>query len=112
MVDKLTFEFAILIIKSTELLFHQKHLVIAGQLLKSGTSIGANVREAKQAESRADFIHKLKIASKEASETEYWLLICKEMNYFDTTICLQNLLVIQKILSSSISTAKQNQKSQ
>ncbi|HMU11488.1 MAG TPA: four helix bundle protein [Ferruginibacter sp.] len=51
--------------------------VIAKQLLRSATSIGANVREAQNAESRQDFIHKLKIAAKEADETEYWLALCK-----------------------------------
>ena len=56
----------------------QKKIVISTQILKSGTSIGANIREAQSCESRADFIHKLKIAQKEAEETEYWLLLCKE----------------------------------
>ncbi len=52
--------------------------MIAKHLLKSGTSIGANVREAQSAESKADFIHKFKIADKEIKETEYWLLLCKK----------------------------------
>lgn len=54
----------------------QKKFVIAKQLLKSGTSIGANSVEAQNAESKADFIHKIKIAAKEADETQYWLLLC------------------------------------
>lgn len=53
-------------------------MLLGGQLLKSGTSIGANVREAQSCESRADFIHKLKIAHKEAEETEYWFMLCQE----------------------------------
>ena len=53
----------------------EKKLVISNQLLKSGTSIGANVFEAQYAESRIDFIHKMKIAQKEANETLYWLLL-------------------------------------
>jgi len=72
-----SFEFALKIVQFSELLEENKKYVIARQLLKSGTSIGANVREAQNAESKADFIHKLKIAAKEADETEYWFLICK-----------------------------------
>jgi four helix bundle protein len=52
-------------------------LIVGRQLLKSPTSIGANYREANRAESKSDFIHKVGIAEKEASETEYWLLICQ-----------------------------------
>lgn len=73
----LSFEFALKIIKYVELLEKDHKYVIARQLLKSGTSIGANVREAQNAESKTDFIHKFKIAAKEADETEYWLLLCK-----------------------------------
>ncbi|MBK7094221.1 MAG: four helix bundle protein [Saprospiraceae bacterium] len=72
-----SFGFALRIIEFTELLESQRKYVIANQLLKSGTSIGANIREAQNAESKADFIHKMKIAGKEADETEYWLLLCK-----------------------------------
>lgn len=73
----LSFEFALEIIEYSELLESERKYVIARQLLKSGTSIGANVREAQSGESRADFIHKLKIAHKEAIETDYWLLLCE-----------------------------------
>ncbi len=72
----LTFDFALEIIKYTGLLEKDRKFVLATQLLKSGTSIGANVREAQNAESKPDFIHKMKIAAKEADETEYWLLLC------------------------------------
>jgi four helix bundle protein len=71
-VDK-TFDFAVKIIEYCELLESRKKFVISNQLLKSGTSIGANVSEAQNAESRADFIHKIKLAAKEANETNYWL---------------------------------------
>jgi four helix bundle protein len=71
-----TFSFALKVIEFCEILEEKKKYVIARQLLKSGTSIGANVREAQNAESKADFIHKIKIAAKEADETEYWLLLC------------------------------------
>lgn len=66
-----TFNFALNIIDYTSDLQEQKKFVIANQLLKSGTSIGANSKESQNAESKADFIHKLKIAIKEADETEY-----------------------------------------
>lgn len=69
--------FSLKIIEFTELLESQRKFVIANQLLKCGTSIGANIFEAQSAESRNDFIHKLKISDKEAKETEYWLLLCE-----------------------------------
>lgn len=78
-------------------------------MLKSGTSIGANIREAQASESRADFIHKLKIASKETQETEYWLLLLKESKtLIPQQTVFTDLLEIQKILTKSISTAKNN----
>jgi len=101
-------QFAIGIIKFSEILEVNKKYVIARQVLKSGTSIGANVREAQNAESKADFIHKFKIAAKEADETDYWLLLCKlsESYPYDETLH-QNLLELIKILSKIISTSKQ-----
>lgn len=78
-VDK-TFQFAVSIVKFSQTLQEERHFVLSNQLLKSGTSIGANTREAQNAESNADFIHKFKIAAKEADETEYWLLLCNEIS--------------------------------
>lgn len=103
----LSIRFSLDIIKYTELLEISRKFVIANQLMKSGTSIGANIFEAQSSESRADFIHKLKIADKEAKETEYWLLLCENSeNYnFDPALKIQ-LLSIQKLLSKIISTAK------
>ena len=69
-----TLQFSLSIITYVELLESKRKYVIANQLLKSGTSAGANVREAQNAESKADFIHKLKIAAKETDETIYWLI--------------------------------------
>jgi len=72
-----------------------------------GISIGANVREAQNAESKADFIHKMKIAAKEADEAEYWLLICKSApSYPFNEQLLVDLAEIIKILSKIISTSK------
>ena len=104
-----SFEFALAIIEFSEELENKKKFVIAKQLLKSGTSIGANIKEAQSAESKADFIHKLKIAAKEADETEYWLLLCKAANSypFEESLLLK-LCEIQKLLTAIISTSKQS----
>ena len=107
LIVKLTFEFALDIIKFAEELESQRKYVIAKQILKSGTSIGANVREAQNAESKNDFIHKLKIAAKEADETEYFLLLCKfsETYPFNNEL-LDKVLAINRILSKIISSSK------
>jgi four helix bundle protein len=73
----LTFKFSLKIIRFTEELESKRKFNVANQLFRSGTSIGANVREAQGAESKVDFRHKCKIAYKEAEETEYWLSLCK-----------------------------------
>ena len=103
----LTFDFALKIIEFCELLEEQKKFVIAKQLLKSGTSIGANTRESQACESKADFVHKLKVAEKEACETEYWLLLCKySKKYpFDEEL-LNQINSIRKVLSKIISSSK------
>ena len=105
----LTFDFALEVVSYCELLEEKKRFVVAHQLLKSGTAIGANVREAQGAESKADFIHKLKIAYKEAEETEYWLLLCKHSpSYPNPDGLLEKLVPIKKLFSSIISTSKNN----
>ena len=102
-----TFKFALSVVKYSELLEEQRKFVLSNQLLKSGTSIGANVREAQNAESKTDFIHKMKIAAKEADESEYWLLLCKSsVNYPDCKQLIIELEEIIKILSKIISTSK------
>ncbi|HBB91068.1 MAG TPA: four helix bundle protein [Bacteroidales bacterium] len=109
----LSFEFALEIIEYSELLEEKRKFVLARQVLKSGTSIGANAREAQSAESLADFIHKIKIADKEADETEYWLLLCKHSkNYPDPDDLLCKVLRIKKLLSSIIKTSKARLKAQ
>jgi four helix bundle protein len=106
---ELSFNFALKVITYVESLETSHKYVIARQLLKSGTSIGANVREAQNAESRNDFIHKLKIAAKEADETEYWLMLCKHSNGFENCDeLLNNCHIIIKILSKIISSSKFN----
>ena len=104
----LTLEFAIKVVKYCEVLESIKKYVIARQLLRSGTSIGASVREAQNAESKPDFIHKFKIAAKEAEETEYWLLICKNSKgYPDTDILMGKIKSIQKVINRIIVSSKQ-----
>lgn len=104
---KLTLDFALEIIAYTELFEEQRKYVIARQLLKSGTSIGANVRESQNAESKTDFIHKMKIAAKEVDETEYWLTLCElSPNYLSPVGLKEKLLSIHNIISKIISTSK------
>lgn len=108
---QLSIEFAIDVVAFCDLLISAKHFAIANQLIKSGISIGANAMEAQNAESKADFIHKIKIAAKEADETQYWLLIIeKSPGYPKTEEIYAKLEVLQKILGSIISTAKNKSK--
>lgn len=104
-----TFEFSLNIIKYCELLHEQKKFVIANQLLKSGTSIGANTREAQNSESKNDFIHKFKIAAKEIEETNYWLLLCQQSeNYPNCEDLISELKEIENIINKIIITSKTN----
>jgi four helix bundle protein len=104
---KLTFEFAIDIVRYSEKLDENQKYVIAKQILRSGTSIGANVKEAQNSESNRDFIHKFKIALKEADELEYWLFICNEVEtYENADYLIEKLTTIRKILNKIISSSK------
>ena len=78
------------------------------QFLRSGTSIGANIREAFYAHSKADFIAKLQIALKECSETEYWIELLIESGYCSDTEILSKCIELKKILIASVNTAKKN----
>jgi len=105
----LTFNFALEIIKYCELLESERKFIIANQLLKSGTSIGSNIREAQNAESKNDFIHKFKISAKEIEETYYWLELCNQSeNYPNTDKLIDQLDSIAKITNKIISTSKNN----
>ena len=104
---ELSFKFALEIIEFTETLEEKKKFVLSRQVLRSGTSIGANIREAQSSESKLDFIHKMKIASKEAEETEYWLMLCKHSpNYPSNEKLIDKVKELQKLLSSIVFTAK------
>ena len=99
-------DFSIDIISYCEILEEKRKYVIANQLLKSGTSIGANIHEAQNAESKADFIHKMKIAAKEIEETKYWLILCEKANSYPFNENLKQKikeisLIIYKIIASS-----------
>lgn len=103
----LSLEFALQIINYTELLQKEKKFNLANQLFRSGTSVGANIHEAQSCESRADFIHKMKLAAKEAEETKYWLSLCiKSDHYPNPDNLLEKLQVIIKVLSKIITSAK------
>ncbi|MBI4929689.1 MAG: four helix bundle protein [Bacteroidetes bacterium] len=107
LIVELTFQFSLDIIEFSELLESKRKFNMANQLFRSGTGIGANVREAQSEESKADFIHKIKIASKEAEETEYWLLLCKHSkNYPDCDNLLLQIASILKVLGKIISSSR------
>lgn len=102
-----TFSFSLRIVELCNILEENRKYAIANQLLRSGTSIGANVREAQNAESQQDFIHKFKIAAKEAEETMSWLDICLySRDYPDTQVEKKELLNIMYIMNSIIGTMK------
>ena len=106
---KESFEFAIMVVKYAELLDEKRKNIIAKQLVRSGTSVGANIKEAQNAESKADFIHKLKVSLKEADETEYWLFLCENLeNYPNPEGLIEKLNGIIKMLNKIISTSKNN----
>jgi four helix bundle protein len=108
-----SFDFAVRIIRLYKYLAkEQKEYVLSKQLLRSGTSIGANVNEAQAGQSRADFVSKMCIASKEARETRYWLDLLCETDYLDPTqahvaTMLEQSEELIKILTSIVKTTQQ-----
>jgi len=106
---KKSLAFSISIIKYYRVLISKKEFDIARQLLRCGTSIGANVFEAQYAESKLDFIHKMKLASKEAGETLYWLTLCEKIDDFEVQQqMIPDIKEILAILSRIIITSKKN----
>ncbi len=102
--------FALMIIEFCETLEQKRHFIVANQLLKSARSIGANIHEAQNAESRVDFIHKMKIASKELEETKYWLILCERAKSYPFNEELKvKVHELGLILYKTISTSKKNQ---
>lgn len=106
-----SFDFALRIIKLAKYLQNShKEYILSKQIMRSGTAIGALVREAQYAQSKADFLHKLTIALKEANETEYWLLLLFESNYIDKQMfdsISPGIKELLKLLISSTKTIKE-----
>ena len=111
LIDK-SIAFASRIIKLNQYLVRtKKEAVISRQIVRSGTSIGANINEANYAQSKADFISKMHIALKETAETEYWLKLLTNSEYITENMgksLLNDCLELKKLLISSINTAKEN----
>ena len=102
-----SFKFALEIIALYQKLILEKEYILSKQLLRSGTSIGANVREASAAQSRKDFIHKMSIASKEARETEYWLQLLSQssLTKVDVSNEIEKSIEIIKMLTAIVKRA-------
>ncbi len=105
-----SFSLALQSIEFAEELENTKKYVIAKQILRAGTSIGANIRESQSSESTLDFIHKLKIADKESCELEYWFELCKQSPYYQNPSqeIEDTLLTVKKLLSKIIAKTKLN----
>ena len=107
---KKSYDFALRIVKAYKFLTDErKEFVLSKQLLRSGTSIGANIEEAVAAGSKADFVHKLNISAKEARETSYWLRLLKDSQYLPEAAFLsihEECIKIRKILSSILITLR------
>jgi four helix bundle protein len=106
-----SYQFAIKIIHLYKKMSGQNEFILSKQLLRSGTSIGANVEEASAAQSRKDFLSKMSIASKEARETNYWLRIIRDSNLYEKTVLSDiidesNQLI--RMLTSIVKTTKKN----
>ena len=109
-----SYAFALRIIKLYKyLIAEKKEYVLAKQILRSGTSIGALVKEAEHAQSKADFLHKMNVALKEANETEYWLMLLKDSKYIEeksfNSIHGENVEII-KLLASIVKSLKESLK--
>ena len=113
-IAELTFNFSLQIIELYKLLVDQKEFIISKQLLRSATSIGANVEESSAAQTKKDFITKMSIASKEARETKYWLRLLDKSQIVkgDYTIHLSSVEYIIIILTKIVKTSQESLKPQ
>ncbi|MBN2790859.1 MAG: four helix bundle protein [Candidatus Delongbacteria bacterium] len=113
-IEDKSLDFAVNIVELYKyLIYDKKEFVLSKQILRSGTSIGANIKESRHAESDADFIHKLAISQKEAGETEYWLILLHRTDYITKSkyeAVNKELQQLRKMLSSSILTMKQKKR--
>ena len=109
-VEEKSFRFAVRIVRLYQYLrSKKKEFVLSKQLLRSGTSVGANISEAQQAQSRADFLSKINIALKEAAETEYWLRLLHATDYLEERVFLSvydDCVQVKKLLGAIVKTAK------
>ena len=106
-----SFAFALRVVKAYKFLAKEKNeYVLSKQLLRSGTAIGALVREAEYAQSVPDFINKMSIALKETNETEYWLLLLKTSDYMEEEVFLSIINDCQELLKLLISTINTSKK--
>jgi len=107
-----SFEFALLIIKTVKKIqSDKKEYILTKQIMRSGTSIGAMVREAEHAESKKDFIHKMAIGLKEANETRYWLDLLHKSEYLESktyTVLHSEIVQIIRLLAAIVKSSKQN----
>ena len=108
---KLSFEFSLQVIQYCEQLEAAKKFIISRQLLRSGTSIAANLFESQNAESAADFIHKMKVAGKEVDETTFWLILCEQTKgYPPPDQLMDTITAIGKLIGKIIATTRKRMK--
>ena len=111
-IEDRTFKFSLLIIDVYKFLINKQEYIMAKQLLRCGTSIGANVAEAQAAQSKRDFIAKMSIASKEARETKYWLRLLQRSNYLENSESHNELLEeidnVINIITKIVKTSQEN----
>lgn len=112
LIVNLTTEFALMAIEFCELLEDRRKYVISRQLLRSATSIAANVREAQNAESNNDFVHKFKVAAKEVDETDLWFTLCQNAPTYPNPDAshVAKLNSIHRVISKIISTSKKTRR--
>ena len=107
-----SYAFAIRIVRMFQHISSEKReFILSKQVLRSGTSIGANICEADQAQSKADFVHKLSISLKESFETEYWLNLLRDTDYLtakQANSLIDDCCELQKMLTASVRTARAN----
>lgn len=111
-IEPKSFDFAVRIVKlNKHLVADKKEYVLSKQILRSGTSVGANVAEAEKSQSRAEFVFKMNIALKEASETDYWIRLLYATDYLtdeEYTSIYSDCLEIEKLLISIVKTTNEN----
>jgi len=106
-----SYAFAIRVVKLSQFSQSQKkEFILSKQILRSGTSIGALIREAEFGQSKLDFIHKMSIALKEANETEYWISILKDTDYIDSTMYKSLISDCKECIAMLVSTLKTSKK--